>query len=424
MRKVLLAFFITSFFLSTNTFHLPLSAYETTCPEEMTPEECLAFLQEQSKLIEEEEGDLKSGIESEAAQQNSLSAKITGIQKEMSIQENTIRKLQVDIEIKNTEVRILQKDIRSTQDHINTLTQEINKLETSVEKRVAISYKYSFITPFELFLESDNFDGLLRKMKYLTSTRQKDKDLLEDMSDKVSVLALEEEVLAEKKADVQIKLNDSEEKRSELFAEKEALSKQKDELDTLLAISEQTEAEYAARIEEIEEQNKEIISTITQLIIEEFNSGTIPANTPVEKGQIIGFEGHSGFSFGGHLHFELRHNGVLVSPYSTGHFVTPNGNGTAHFPEPGGIVTSIPHWDGSNAIDMTQFYNSDKYWTDGVSCYGMTLPAGWYNRNGEGSPIHSIDDGFVTAVQTDACGGKYVLVDHGEGWVSMYLHLQ
>ena len=44
-------------------------------------------------------------------------------------------------------------------------------------------------------------------------------------------------------------------------------------------------------------------------------------------------------------------------------------------------------------------------------------------RGGEGDPIHAADDGVVVLVSDHYYGGKTVVVDHGLGVLTAYLHL-
>lgn len=41
---------------------------------------------------------------------------------------------------------------------------------------------------------------------------------------------------------------------------------------------------------------------------------TVEAGQRIERGEVIGFEGSSGYAFGQHCHFEVRRNGVAINP--------------------------------------------------------------------------------------------------------------
>ena len=45
-------------------------------------------------------------------------------------------------------------------------------------------------------------------------------------------------------------------------------------------------------------------------------SMAVYAGQRVYAGQVIGYVGNTGYSFGNHLHFEVYKNGTRVNPYS------------------------------------------------------------------------------------------------------------
>lgn len=428
MIKALRTFFTISFILILNTLSFPAIAVDTTCPPSMSDAQCLAYLQQQSQQLQNEKNNLSGKLSNEQYNQLTLNEKINYIDSEISASQSQIKKLELQIETKNVEIRILSRDILELQNNIDTVSQEVNKLNSAIEKRMSLTYKYTFISPLEIFLESSNFESLLRRFKYLAETRKKDKELLEELSIKGEQLKKEEVVLAEKKDVLEKKRAEIETNKTELFAEKESLTKQRSAKSNLLAISQQKEAEYNNQLATLKKQEGKITAQISNLIFNLYSKGQLPANTPVKKGEIVGFQGHTGLAYGSHLHFELRKNGSVINPYSSGHFVWSNGSGSSRFPIDNAIVTQFPH-SYNSAVDMVSgndylYQRGDKYYTKGVSCYGYRVPAGYYNLNGEGAPLRAIRDGKVSKVFTDACGGKAVIVDYGNGLTSLYLHLR
>lgn len=413
-------------------FSYPIYSVSTTCPSNLDPSSaaCLAYLQKQAEILRNQKSNLKGKISQENYNQLSLQEKINYIDGQIASSENQIKQLELQLETKNVEIRILAKDILELQNNVDTVSQEVGTLENAIEKRMTLTYKYSFITPLEIFLESSNFDSLLRRFKYLTETRKKDKVLLSELSTKAKSLKDEELVLANKKSDVEKKRAEIEKTKTELYAETVSLTSQRGTKSNLLAISRQKEAEYNSNVNTLNRQEGKIASQISNIIFNLYKKGTLKTDTPVKKGAIVGYQGHTGYAYGSHLHFELRKNGSIINPYTSGYFKKYSGSGSARFPMDNAVV-SFPHWDGSSAVDMHSandylYGSTDYYVSKRISCYGLpAIPAGqYYTLKGEGAPLYALKDGNISRVFIDDCGGKAVIIDYGGGLTSMYLHLR
>ncbi len=414
---------------SLTSLSKPTKAYETSCPDYMTDQACLDFLQDQAEQIANDKKQLNNRISAEEYAQLDLYDKIAYLQNQISFTEDNIDELEVQLNQKNVEIRLLNKDIETTQNNIDTASQEIVRLQDAIQKRIALSYKYSSISSVELLVSFSKVDSLMRRLKYLKDAKERDRELLAGMSSQIKALEEEQEILAGKKEEVKEIKAEAEAKKDELFAEKEKLDSQQSEYQGLYAQSQARESEYRANYAALKAVEDAATAQITQLIFELFKSGTIAANTPVNAGDIIGFQGSSGMTFGAHLHFEYRVNGYITNPNNSCFGASLHTYAypiNCVVPMNGSYVTQFPHVY-NYAVDMVSYYDGDqtgrlKYFPE-LNCAGYHRPAGYYSTQGTGAPVKAIKSGKATTVQTDICGGRYVIIDHGNGESSLYLHL-
>jgi peptidoglycan hydrolase CwlO-like protein len=421
---------------------------EISCPyPDSYSEECLKYMEEELEKLEKEKGLVQKKLKDEEYQQLSLQERITYINNQIAQTETTIKTLEIEIASHDIEIRLLEKNIQEKEDNLSVLGQEISVLEETVGRRVSESYKYSFISPLELFLDFKNFDSLLRKTKYLAVTRTQDRDYLKVYGIKVQEVKTQESKLADNKAELQTKRNLMEEEKLNLSETKSDLANQKTERERLLAESKAKEATLAAELNKLSKESNEVTAIIQTIVLNRYRSGLIPVDRKVEAGDIIGYQGHTGFAYGSHLHFNL--SGVGTGPLELGYFKIDNGriyDGIAKAPLGNGSYLSYGYHFGYS-LDMYGNYNlnNQKYTLQqGEACCPLYLiPSyergrlcdpnvsnqccvrpGQYNLNGEGSPVYALKAGVVTTVQKDPCGANYVVIDHGGGELSLYLHLR
>lgn len=434
---VLTILLISFFFLSL--FPGKIWAAES-CPESMPIQERYTCLQNELNKLESSQGSLQKKLKNEDYQQLSLNEKIKYLTTQIIQNEKVIETLQIEVLAQDIEISILSKDITKMEDDVNILNQEIKTLERTVNERVRESYKYSYVGALEFLFDVKDLDSILRKTKYLIETRLRDKNSLEEYSEKMVELEDEELILENQKAELQKKRNDLETEKLRLEEEKKNLDAQKIEKASLLAESERREASYKKELAETTAMISSIDEKISDIVIALFNSGGLGNGSPVNAGNVIGFQGHTGCSFGSHLHFEIRdRNNVKQDPSK---FL----NGGAYWSS----VTSKIYQTPLSGARITQTYKTTHRAWDMVSMTSgiqdgstYTVPTGicsavdsyiasqgrnWAYLTGEGAPIKAVASGIVYygLYQTNlpAYPSKYALVVHSDGNKSFYLHLK
>ncbi len=424
-------------------------AQEGSCPEDMTDQECLDYLKDLAQDLSRERKSLQGKINGEELKQKNLTEKINYYKDQISARESEIREIEVELETKNVEIRILNKDIEALQDRIDLITQEVNQLNNTIGKRLKLSYKYSYLSPLEVLLSSEDVDGIVRRSKYLAEARKKDYEMLVDLSEKQDELDREQQALEDKEAEVRVKRDEIEEHKKELYAQKVELGNEKKEYDVLMAESKRLEDEYNAEISKLRAKQNEIDQQTTAMIMKMFNEGNLGDGTHVAKGQIIGFQGHTGCSYGSHLHFGMygdpnRWWETNINPYS-GHLGKSGGylvSSAGHSPQDSAWITQNFHQ--GYALDTVSLTAGNQLQSEYGPCWnvetastkqcykvekGSTLCGStvtstkWYSLRGEGAPIYSLYSGTVYYI-TDIYGARVALVEHDNGLFSLYAHLR
>lgn len=418
-------FFVTLSFVLLSKPITP-EVYAVSCPSYMDPNslQCLNYLKDQLEKIQKQQNSLQKQLNTEAYQQLSLQEKISYMTNQIVQTERVIKTLEVEIAANDVAIKLLEKDIQEKEDYVSILKQETNILEQTVNQRITESYKYSFVGPFEIFLDVKSLSSALRRTKYLIATRSQDIVSLEQYGEKIQNLKEQEESLILKKAELQVKRNTIEEEKIQLAKEADTLSQQKDEKNRLLAESKAKEAALLAALRKNKDLQKQldtqILAYINAHLSDIINSG------PVYKGNPIGYvyPSSSRCSTGPHLHFGIdsKSSGTFsasVNPFST-YLIWGTASGLPkaadgwNYPYVLSNKYSAPV---GGSVIMTQDYHSG-YAID------LSKPGGSAN-----APVLAADDGTLWK-GTDSCGQKYAIIVHNKpnsykyGYRTIYVHLK
>lgn len=437
---IFLVVFSLSFFFGLSRYYEKPVIAQTSCPSYMDTNspECFNYLQEQLLKLQQQEGSLQKQLKEEEYQQLTLNEKIAYIRNQITQTENNIKSLEIKVAAHNVEIGLLEESIRELEENVAVLGQEISILESAVNKRVTESYKYSFVGPLELFLDTKNLSSILRKSKYLAITRTQDRESLGVYNNKVAAIKEEETLLSEKRTDVQATRNALEEEKIQLAEERAVLSKQQSEREYLLALSKEKQAELLAELK----RNKAIQADLDQKILAYINAnmGTMTEEGYVAKGGKIGYVYPGGNacsgSSGPHLHFaastttsgsfypnvDLYKGGYLkmggpsgIPPAADGwdwKFLLP-GKFVVPMVGPGVNITQDYHDPNLNYIKDPQEY---QYYATDISKLGGSANA----------VVVAAEAGYVKR-GTDYCGQDYVIIYHPDlyntQYRTIYVHL-
>lgn len=420
----ILTIFLIGFFLVLMGYKdKPISA-DTLCPSYMNQDskECYDYLKDQYSKLEKEQNSIQKQLTQEQYTQLSLEEKITYMTNQITQTENQIQSLEIQIAANNIQIKLLQSTIQDKEDSIAVLKQEISVLEETVNKRITETYKYSFLNPFDLLLDSKSFSDILSKTKYLIATRNADVASLEDYSQKATALKREEDDLAVQQTNLQSVQDSILAEKSDLSDQKNNLQDQKNEKSNLLAQSEAKSNELLSALRQNKALQAQYDAAMTAYVnahMEELlQYGFIKS---VNAGDLIGFaDPNTGqCSTGPHVHFGIDSNSsgyfsANVQPFPTyltwgpasGKPLAPDG---WNYPYVYSNAYKLPL---SGSVIMTQDYHQ-----------GYAIDLSLTNGTGNAS-VYAAASGKLYRWYDSDCKQYYDLIVQNDGKRTIYLHLK
>lgn len=334
-------------------------------------------------------------------------------------QENTLSK---QIQLLDSQIKLTTLRISSTKSAIEKLSVEIGELATEIERleelltrrselvihRVPETYKRRVAPQFGLLLFSQNFSDFLSRVKYLATVQEQDAKLLVQLKATQNNFS-ERKDLREKKKTQQETLG------KQLERETNELNRQKAEKQTLLNETRNNESIYQGLLAQALAEKQ----ALDRALVDAVQIGPVKKGEPIA---LVGNTGSPGCSTGEHLHLEIRKNNAWVDPANYLSSKTVFDEQTNSDWTVGGGSWD---WPLEGTIRLTQRFGHTP-WSYRYT-YSGGIHTGFDMVSTASKVIRAPSDGTLYS-SSQACGAGSIIkikyIDHGEGIVSFYLHVQ
>lgn len=331
--------------------------------------------------------------------------------------------LSSQISYMNSQIKLTTLKISETQTKIDQLAEEIEALSAKIDRleeslghlsevllnRIVETYKRGNVEPFHLLLSSSGFSDFLVRLKYIRVVQAHDKRLMFQMQETKDNYTDQKTLREEKK-------KEQETLRRQLEGQKRQLAQQIKDKKALLEITRNDERRYQELLAAARAEQAALESVMRQAL------ALLKDGTPIDEGKEIALIGNSGAPYcstGAHLHFEIRKENVPQNPANYLKNIS-----LTYDDDKVGRMSFTGDWNWPiTEPRITQEYGAS-YWAR----------LGWYN----GGPHTGIDMTSINSIikapkkgtlykGSTSCRGvgmNFVAIDHGDGLISWYWHVQ
>lgn len=342
---------------------------QPVCNVQATEESNLSEAQQEKKTLENDLQKAKELIDSLKGSKEDIQSEVEKLDKQLNEISGKVKELESQLSKK-------RREIANTESALNKAKEQEKKQYRNMKKRIQFMYENGQTSYVEMLLSADSFTDFLNAVEYITQISQYDRKMLKEYQNMQVTIADTQKTLETDYASLQsLQAKVQEEKQAVAALESAKKGELNDVADDL------TDAQTVAKAYEAEIQaQNEVIAQIqaAQKRAAEQQAAQQQAQAAEEN-------------------------------QNTAQNTTPSGNGQS---------TGSMMWPCPSSKRVTSDYGPRTSPTNGASSNhkGIDIGAAY------GADIVAADGGTVLVATYSSSGGNYVIIDHGGGLCTVYMH--
>lgn len=352
---------------------------QPVCNVQATEESNLSEAQQEKKTLENDLQKAKELIDSLKGSKEDIQSEVEKLDKQLN---------EISGKVKELESRLSKKrqEIADTESALNKAKEQEKKQYRNMKKRIQFMYENGQTSYVEMLLSADSFTDFLNAVEYITQISQYDRKMLKEYQNMQVTIADTQKTLETDYVSLQsLQAKVQEEKQAVAALE----SAKKGELNAVA--DDLTDAQSVAKAYEAEIQaQNEVIAQIQA-------AQKRAAEQQAAQQQAQAAEENQGAT------------DAAGENQNTAQNTTPSGNGQS---------TGSMMWPCPSSKRVTSDYGPRTSPTNGASSNhkGIDIGAAY------GADIVAADGGTVLVATYSSSGGNYVIIDHGGGLCTVYMH--
>lgn len=352
---------------------------QPVCNVQATEESNLSEAQQEKKTLENDLQKAKELIDSLKGSKEDIQSEVEKLDKQLN---------EISGKVKELESRLSKKrqEIADTESALNKAKEQEKKQYRNMKKRIQFMYENGQTSYVEMLLSADSFTDFLNAVEYITQISQYDRKMLKEYQNMQVTIADTQKTLETDYASLQsLQAKVQEEKQAVAALESAKKGELNDVADDL------TDAQTVAKAYEAEIQaQNEVIAQIQA-------AQKRAAEQQAAQQQAQATEENQGAT------------DAAGENQNTAQNTTPSGNGQS---------TGSMMWPCPSSKRVTSDYGPRTSPTNGASSNhkGIDIGAAY------GADIVAADGGTVLVATYSSSGGNYVIIDHGGGLCTVYMH--